>query len=253
NHIEPEQFWGYRYPLGRRYWKTTSPDQIGIQEGAFFAINHKLKHTHDELAQVAKHIETLANEANLTLRIQHLAEALSATNLSTDDLLDYFSDAQFLFGIVHFACHCEHPSGTSATESYLSLTAREATVELHLEELIALAGEGFRQHPFVFLNACESSTAGYSMQTSNFPTDLLNFGAGSVIATACVIPDRFASAFATEFYRRLLDKERHMQNLVTLSEVLWETRLHFLREYNNPLGLAYGLYADSAQAFLIEG
>ncbi|WP_199313394.1 hypothetical protein [Leptolyngbya sp. FACHB-671] len=30
---------------------------------------------------------------------------------------------------------------------------------------------------------------------------------------------------------------------MTIGEALQATRLYFLREYNNPLGLAYGLYS----------
>ncbi|MCP4415106.1 MAG: hypothetical protein GY805_00690 [Chloroflexi bacterium] len=76
--------------------------------------------------------------------------------------------------------------------------------------------------------------------------------AAGVIATACTIPDKFASAFAMEFYRRLLPKadsgnQMSQMMLINIGEALMETRLHFLKHYNNPLGLAYGLYAVSNQ------
>jgi hypothetical protein len=97
------------------------------------------------------------------------------------------------------------------------------------------------------------------LQTLSFPTEILNFGAGGVVATACTIHDGFASAFASELYRRLLGQGKDSDDSKgqgrsripsTSSDIgvaLMETRLHFLEKYNNPLGLAYGLYAVSNQ------
>jgi len=79
-----------------------------------------------------------------------------------------------------------------------------------------------------------------------FPRAVLDFGAAGVIATACVIPDLFAGAFAKEFYRRLLAR-RIAPATANIASVLMETRRHFLTEFENPLGLAYGLYAGSDQ------
>ena len=114
----------------------------------------------------------------------------------------------------------------------------------------------------MFLNACESSTPTANFQTITFPTGMLDFGAGSVVATACVVPDRFAAAFAREFYNRLLLLETQQTDQQgqpatsapaplrrNISEALLQTRLYFLDTYDNPLGLAYGLYAVSDQQF----
>jgi hypothetical protein len=71
-----------------------------------------------------------------------------------------------------------------------------------------------------------------------------------VIATACVVPDLFASAFAKEFYRKLLTRPAAPAT-TNIATVLMETRQHFLTEFENPMGLAYGLYAGSDQEFRI--
>jgi hypothetical protein len=119
-------------------------------------------------------------------------------------------------------------------------------LEIELEKLLAWEEYGFQNRPFVFLNACESATPGKLLQTLSFPTGMLKFGAGGVIATACTVPDNFASAFASKFYEFLLTKlEKNIS--VNIGEVLLETRLYFLHNFNNPLGLAYGLYALSNQ------
>lgn len=102
----------------------------------------------------------------------------------------------------------------------------------------------------VFLNACESATPLHLLQSMNFPNSLLNFGAGGVIATVCTIPDNFASAFASIFYKHLLEKTSTSMR-ANIGEALLETRRYFLQEYNNPLGLAYGLYAVSNQQLRI--
>jgi hypothetical protein len=56
------------------------------------------------------------------------------------------------------------------------------------------------------------------------------------------MPDVFAAPFAAEFYRRFF--ARSNGGPPGLGEALLATRRHFLENYNNPLGLAYTLYAD---------
>jgi hypothetical protein len=86
------------------------------------------------------------------------------------------------------------------------------------------------------------SNPDHLMQTQSFPNGFLGFGASGVIATACDIPDRFAAAFACEFYKNLLSDSGGRSP--TVSKALLKTRRAFMSEpYNNPLGLAYGLFA----------
>ena len=139
-------------------------------------------------------------------------------------------------------------------------------MNLTLEKLLAWQDHGFVNGPFVFLNACGTATPGHLLQTMSFPNEILGFGASGVIATACTMPDNFASSFAVEFYRRLLNMTREKNDEGTLvdvvrpfaattidiGEAMLQTRLHFLRKHNNPLGLAYGLYAVPYQQLLID-
>ena len=163
-----------------------------------------------------------------------------------------FQEQDFRYGIVHFACHCLNALPGKVSQSFLYLSLHNKDLKLSLEDLQCCEDDGFKFHPFVFLNACDSGTSGHPLQAVSFPTGILGFGAGGVIATACTIPDNFASAFASEFYRRLLEKLEN--NLpVQVGELLLETRLHFWEKYNNPLGLAYGLYAVSNQQLELMG
>jgi hypothetical protein len=74
---------------------------------------------------------------------------------------------------------------------------------------------------------------------------ILNRGALAVLATLCPVPDYFAHEFARHFYRQLFpaDGGRKGVRPCFLAEALLATRRHFLDQYNNPLGLAYVLYA----------
>ena len=89
----------------------------------------------------------------------------------------------------------------------------------------------------VFLNAC--STNRPASGVLGFPQAWIDAGAAAVIATLCPVPDVFALAFAGHFYGLLLGGDRD----VHVADALLATRRHFMKEYNNPLGLAYVLYA----------
>jgi hypothetical protein len=249
--IEPAQFWGFRYPLGRNYIGIRAHDQIHIQMGVFSSIHNQLSCSRQEVDQLAAWMHDLCQPFGLDLKLRLLDQVLPLDHLSTDQIIALFNSDDFRYGIVHFACHSWNPPHTGATHAVLSLTSHETELEIPLEDLIAFEDYGFRYSPFVFLNACETATPGHLLQSITLPNTLLKFGAGGVIATACAIPDEFASAFATEFYRRLLKKWQ--ETPVNIGEALLETRLHFLNEYNNPLGLAYGLYAASNQKLVLRG
>ena len=60
---------------------------------------------------------------------------------------------------------------------------------------------------------------------------------GGFIGAEYDLPEAFASDFARVFYANLLKLEH-------LGLALFRTRWFFAKEYNNPLGLFYSLYAD---------
>jgi hypothetical protein len=83
----------------------------------------------------------------------------------------------------------------------------------------------------------------------SFPRAWINYGAAAVIATLCPVPDDFALAFSRHFYGLVLGGGR----AGNLAEALLEARRHFMREYNNPLGLAYVLYARKETQVVLPG
>jgi len=244
--LDPKQFWGFRYPLGRTYWEIEGYDYIEFRTGIFSAIHQCLNSSWQEIEALVQLVQNTCQRRGWKLNVHFLDHQIKADSLSEVELLKLFQDEEFQYGIVHFACHCLNAVPGKASKSFLYLSIHDKDLKLTLESLQGCEEDGFKNLPFVFLNACESATPGHPLQTISFPTSILRFGAGGVIATCCTIPDNFASAFASEFYRRLLEKLEH--NLpVKVGEVLLETRLHFWERYNNPLGLAYGLYAMSNQ------
>ena len=247
-----KQFWGFRYRLGRTYLGILSYDNFHLLKGVFSAIHDKLAASKDEVKHLEEEIMLLCNRLNLKgIAVKCIEDCLDSEASSTNSFIQFLVDDAFEYGIVHFACHCDNPQNTNIDHACLSITSHGKEIEISIEKLTGLKGRyRFSYQPFFFLNACESATPGHRMHKLNFPTCILNLGASGVIATACVMPDNFASAFGTEFYRRLLNKPS-LTDSVYVGEALLETRLHFLNEYNNPLGLAYGLYAAADQQLLL--
>lgn len=97
-----------------------------------------------------------------------------------------------------------------------------------------------KNRPLLILNACGTGNLN-PLSTSNFVEMFVEQGALGVVATECVLPDRFAAAFAAEFYNRLL--EGAGGGVCYVGECLLETRRHFLEEHGDPTGLLYSMYA----------
>ncbi|WHZ29341.1 MAG: hypothetical protein OJF51_004143 [Nitrospira sp.] len=261
--FDKKQFWGFRYPLGRTFWNKNCSDRIDIHDGILSAIHNQLPDSLKEVEQLTAQLAQVSDRLGRKVSLQLLDKALTGGALDRNEILQFFhSDERFQYGIVHFACHCTSPDEGGASQASLCLTGGTDRIEIPLEWIIAKQAWGFRLEPLVFLNACESATPTAKFQTISFPTGMLDFGAGSVVATACVVPDRFAAAFAREFYKRLLllETQQTVQQgqavasasaglQINISEALLQTRLYFFDTYDNPLGLAYGLYAVSDQQF----
>lgn len=241
-------FWGLRYPLGHLYWDYDFKEQIRFQQGILATAHEQLLHSNGELAWLRQKVTELKAFFGVNFVFHKLEEAVLAEGFSDEKVWELFYGQQFRYGIVHFACHCVHQAEADVNQAYLSFTAHDNELNLGVGKFNRQARQKrcFQQAPFVFLNACETATPLHMLQSLDLPQILLKFGAGGVIATACTMPDNFASAFAREFYRRLLERPL-VNRYAYIGEVLLETRRHFVEVYNNPLGLGYGHYALSNQ------
>jgi hypothetical protein len=58
-----------------------------------------------------------------------------------------------------------------------------------------------------------------------------------VIGTETLIPDKFAAAFAAQFYTEFLAGE-------SMGQALIRAKHQMVCQYSNPLGMVYTMYAD---------
>ncbi|WP_017314038.1 CHAT domain-containing protein [Mastigocladopsis repens] len=239
----PEMFWGLRYTPARiltpekdisRFLadRTTPLDMM-------FCLHHRLREAHQkEWLLIQKLIRSYQNS-----RCSLLSAAGKLIGVeSGENLLDYFIEANH--NILHFACHCLSEELDIDTLLFTLLKDEGQEGEPLVIQLGAISfilvreDKRFQCQPLVFLNACQSAGGTDALRkTFNLPQMFIKRGAEAVIATACPVPDRFAAAFAQQFYTFFIDKQ------MTIGEALQATRRYFIEEYNNPLGLAYGLYS----------
>lgn len=181
-----------------------------------------------------------------------------------DDALRSLFKSTAHYDLFHFACHCDF---NEETEFLSNLNMMIAGERIHLDvsfmksELHNLSEVTLSSGPLVFLNTCGSAQWGTNSEPPGFPEAWINNRqACAVIATLLPIPDVFAEAFANKFYSLLrsnlkyinsvqskhVQKEEYTKNnkiSIYLADVLFQTRQFFIDKYNNPLGLAYILYA----------
>lgn len=156
-----------------------------------------------------------------------------------EELLEHFYQNQY--NILHFACHCrpcrQYEDEIDALIISLQEDNNHQQIELEVKNFNRVGGS-FQCQPLIFLNACQSAGGVNELRkTFNLPNMFIKYGAAAVIATACPMPDVFAAAFAKVFYEFFIGKK------MLIGKALCETRRYFLEKYNNPLGLAYGLYS----------
>ncbi len=238
--VSPELFWGSHHRVSRfLIGADFLPESLDPAGGVLFCRNQALTHWLLEMQAM----QALTG----CLRFALLDDWLVALDSDFDELQDRIVHACTIgdFSFVHMASHV-YPDRDDASVlgSLLALSCGDQTVEINLRHLNALGRNPalrFRQSPLLFLNACRTMTnPEHLSQSESFPRSFLKLGAGAVIATACDIPDVFAVAFAQKFYELFLGDPP-----LPASEALRQARWYFMEQYNNPLGLAYGLYAHN--------
>jgi CHAT domain len=165
-------------------------------------------------------------------------------------LVSIFKNSRISYDLLHFACHCESSDETGFLSQLIMKVAGEP-ISLNVGFIKAAlkrknSWENNERGPLIFLNACGTFEQNVCHEPPGFPIAWINSqGALAVIGTLCPVPDYFAYAFAKKFYEILFQAIPN-QNIVRecyLSEALLITRRYFMETYNNPLGLAYVLYA----------
>ena len=256
----PEKFWGLRYTPARILNPekdiTDYISEQSSQSDMLFCLHHKLLGSHQEERPEIERMVWGSHHDRFSLLGTTCDFACDAEALVGDDLLKYLYKSRH--NMLHFACHCRRSQrgDDSLLVSFIRDEALEETAQvIELETYkFSLRGGQFIYQPLVFLNACQSVGGVDELRwTFNLPKAFIKRGAAAVIATACPVPDAFAAAFAKVFYRFFLRGEvvldemmgEKVVKLMSIGEALRATRWFFLKEYNNPLGLAYVLYSPA--------
>jgi hypothetical protein len=280
-----EQFWGFMTPLTHWGAKDPAKFRITLKQGLFSAIDQKLIFANSEFDLLTQKLtgfnhHTLGNKfrvralQGLEQKLSKEAEAwlddqdedswlrrsleklnedeanpkrveLCRIKWKDDAINEIFSDKNFTYELIHFACHCE-PNAVSELLSTLKINIAGEDISLSVAAMPA-GRRSDTPGPLVFLNACGTGQQGVNAEPPGFPDKWISTrGAMAVIATLCPVPDLFAYAFARKFYNTLFNFKPDPKAPVReryLAEALLETRRYFMDEYRNPLGLAYVLYA----------
>ncbi|MCF0091272.1 CHAT domain-containing protein [Micromonospora sp. MH99] len=147
--------------------------------------------------------------------------------------------------IQHFACHCDTTTELDDDYTLTVSTRKGRNRELSLAQMQEAHWKLRTEYPgqsqersVIILNACGSSRTN-PLTANSFPRWFLSSGHRAFIGTEATVPDGVASAFATAFYGRLLERRR------PLGEAVVWARRDLLCDFRNPLGLLYVLYGDA--------
>jgi hypothetical protein len=165
-------------------------------------------------------------------------------------LVSIFNDPHCHYDLLHFACHgLPKISSELLSELWMKVAGEEISLDVSF-----MASDLRRQSKWshsdrgslVFLNACDTGVTKSDWEPPGFPEKWISCqGAIAVIVTLCQVPDNFACAFACKFYEILFQgiSDPASVRFRYIAEALLATRRYFMETYNNPLGLAYVLYA----------
>lgn len=257
-----EMFWGLRYTPGRILNPEKDITDYVLEQAQpsdmLFCLHHRLLQAHHkERPEIEKLVRTTpGNRFTLLGRTCNLTNGKCGGEPVGDDLLKYIYKANH--NMLHFACHCkESKLGDSLLVSFLQdeeIAEKALVLELETHKFLLRRGK-FLCQPLVFLNACQSAGGTDELRrTFNLPKKFIQHDAAAVIATACPVPDLFAAAFAKVFYQYFLRgmvvedevSGEKIVKIMSIGEALRATRWYFLKEFNNPLGLAYGVYSPAS-------
>jgi hypothetical protein len=141
--------------------------------------------------------------------------------------------------VVHLPLHSVVLPGVNTTGLSLTCTTKSVTKTIRFESnAFQNATVHLCDEPLIFLNATQPKDGFDVVPMAHYAYNLLERGAGAVIAPCFAIPDQFAAEVATAFYTELFSNDD-----LTLGEVLMQTRIRLLNE-GNPFGLVYMLFGS---------
>jgi CHAT domain-containing protein len=210
-----------------------------------FGLHEKLRHAHQD--EWPKLHDLVVAHGKINVLGQAVLQKAGEEVADGRGVLRYLHKAEH--NMVHFACHCVPVHGEDVLLLSLLRDASDITSEgvvsepdeirLGTKAFLRAPGVFETKQPLVFLNACQTTGDKEAIGLGfTLPDKFVRQKAAAVIATVCRVPDIFAAAFARKFY------ELFLEDRAEIGEALRATRVHFWKEYRNPLGLAYGLYSS---------
>ena len=281
--LDWRSFWGFRVPIS--HWRLGSRTaRVTLRSGFFAATNEELCYAGSEVDHVATKLQLgtrrrtmadyfrdyvrrelndqqmqpaeidawLAPEAKRWL-FQYLDERCPAgqdpSSWKRRKIVEMFTGTDFVFDILHFACHAAPDNTAFLSELQLKVGGEGLALPATLisSDMRVKLENAASPGPLVFLNACSTAEPGPGFQQAGFPKAWIrDRGAVAVLGTVCPVPDYFAHVFALKFYENLfgLASEAPAAPSTTLGAAFLATRRYFMEQHRNPLGLAYILYAD---------
>jgi hypothetical protein len=222
-----EEILSIRHAVGR--WTAKASGQlrqrIGVQGMEVFASDYKeVEGVEPKLPWVAEERDWLKKQYNA-----HLGD------------LKFQPVMEFLKGggkaqAIHFSCHGEM-NVELPTDSALWLEDFRKFVTAYVATEEVREGVG-REHPFIFLNACQVAGAGTQLsRVVGWPQTFLDAGASACVAPLWSVIDENAKEVATRFYRLVFEEQK------TLGEALQQIRVEW-KGRRSLTFLSYVLYGD---------
>jgi len=247
-----EEFWGFRYEV--------SVDPTGIdlpslylgplQMGGYVLYGqYRSADPNDDVANLG------GKELTFLQTTLGLSNVMSANSRDTfkNGLANDREDIRLILTFTHGANGTNIDSGGEITydsagprlifaeNEYLPVSAISQLVSETRPEEVSFFSAG----PVIFLNGCETGTAGfYTTTNEDFAGTFLTLGSRGVVVTEAPIWIHFGYDFGQSLLQELKTGE-------PITDAILKTRKAYLRTANNPLGLLYSYYggADVAIRF----
>ncbi|WP_375384240.1 CHAT domain-containing protein [uncultured Microbacterium sp.] len=179
--------------------------------------------------------DTMPSKPVAAQRVYWEARGVALTEgTAVDDLVKTALATSATDKVLYLYCHAEAAADSDA--STLIFTGSQS-VTLGQLQVFAPLEDALPSHPLVFINACESGTLTPDFYDGFVPYFLAK-GARGVIGTECKTPGLFASEWGKAFFDEFFAGK-------PLGQVVLDLRRRFLKDFNNPLGLLYGVHCDT--------
>jgi hypothetical protein len=250
--LEPkaDDFWGFRYELSVDPTGLSLPGRylgpMDYKAGPLIYGQYRGQAQDDVVARLSSDELTYLQN---TLGIKGIVPA-NSRDAFQKGLKDHKADAQLVVTFTHGGNGTIIDSSGQITQDAaggkLIFAANEYLPVSEINDLQgSTVGAFFTNAPVIFLNGCETGTAGfYATTNQDFAGTFLALGSRGIIVTEAPIWQYFGYNFGLSLLKEMKDGE-------PITSALLKTRKTYLLQAKNPLGLLYSYYggADAAVHF----